>query len=224
VVSNADARQTIEELVGEVSFGIGYRRALERLRPSLSALVAYLAVEGDVAVAAHESFVYSGWDHEQAYQSSLRGAPSWFSVTVPTRADASLAPPGESLMIATTLVPYDAASWRRDKGRYQDLLLDAVETRFPGLRARLKFAEVGTPRTMERYTRNSGGAIYGWELSPRQIGPARPPQKTPIEGLFLAGHWTQPGGGIYGVVNSGVLAARAILGLPSDAALWESLS
>jgi len=226
VVSNADARQTVEELVGEVAFGAAYRRALQRLRPSVSALVAYLALDGAATAtdAAHETFTYASWDHESAYQSSMRGEPTWFSTTVPTRVDPSLAPAGETLMIVTTLVPFEAASWRQDKSRCQELLLTALEKRWPGLRAGLKFAEVGTPRTMERYTRNSGGALYGWELSPKQIGPARPRQKTPIDGLYLAGHWTQPGGGIYGVVTSGVQAAREILGHDSDAALWQALA
>jgi len=226
VVSNADARQTVEELVGEVAFGATYRRALQRLRPSLSALVAYLALDDGVVPAetAHETFVYTSWDHEVSYQSSLQGAPSWLSATLPSRVDPSLAPEGETLMIVTTLVPFDVASWRKDKGRFEDFLLVALEKRWPGLRRGIKMIEVGTPRTMERYTRNSDGAIYGWDLSPKQIGPRRLRQRTPIEGLYLAGHWTQPGGGIYGVVTSGVQAAREILGHDTDAALWAALA
>ena len=41
----------------------------------------------------------------------------------------------------------------------QDLLLDKAEALVPGLRDSLRFVEAGTPRTMERYTRNSEGAI-----------------------------------------------------------------
>jgi prolycopene isomerase len=76
---------------------------------------------------------------------------------------------------------------------------------------------------MERYTRNSDGAIYGWALAPDQVGPGRPANETPLPGLWLAGHWAQPGGGIYGVVTSGLTAARGILGVKSDAELFESL-
>jgi phytoene desaturase len=226
VVSNADARQTVEELVGEVEFGERYLRSIEHLRPSVSALVGYLATDLDLSdrALAHESFVYESWDHDRSFATSMAGEPSWFSVTVPTRSDPSLAPPGTSLLVLTTLVPYEAvSSWRDQKRRYEEMLLVGVEKRFPGLRARLDFVEVGTPRTMERYTRNSAGAIYGWDLSPDQIGPSRPRQRTPIEGLFLAGHWTRPGGGIYGVVTSGIQAARSILGFGRDDELWESL-
>jgi prolycopene isomerase len=102
-------------------------------------------------------------------------------------------------------------------------MIAAAAKRFPGLRESLLFAEGGTPRTMERYTRNSDGAIYGWALSPEQIGPGRPANETPLPGLWLAGHWAQPGGGVYGVVTSGVNAARGILGVQSDAELWAKL-
>jgi len=76
---------------------------------------------------------------------------------------------------------------------------------------------------MERYTRNTHGALYGWELSPRCIGPGRPATRTPLAGLHLVGHWTQPGGGVTGVVTSGVQAAREILGHARESALWEAL-
>lgn len=38
------------------------------------------------------------------------------------------------------------------------------------------------------------------------------PHTTPIRGLYLSGHWTQPGGGVYGVVASGLETARAVAG------------
>jgi prolycopene isomerase len=72
---------------------------------------------------------------------------------------------------------------------------------------------------MERYTRNEGGALYGFDVSPAQVGPGRPDHATPLSGLYLAGHWTRPGGGIAGVVTSGVQAARKILGMATDAEL-----
>ena len=64
--------------------------------------------------------------------------------------------------------------------------------------------------------------MYGWELSPDQTGPLRLASETPIEGLHLAGHWTQPGAGVYGVMASGAGCARRILGLTEDEELWEA--
>ena len=103
-------------------------------------------------------------------------------------------------------------------------MLDLAERSLPGLRDGAVFTEGGSPRTMERYTRNSGGAIYGWETSPAQVGLGRSGFDMPVEGLHLVGHWAQPGGGVYGVVSSGVQAAWRALGLASEKDLWRLLA
>jgi len=227
VVSNADLRQTVDELVGAEHFSARFRRPLARLAPSISAFVAYLATDLDLARlgASHETFVYEGFDHDAAYAETLAGRPGWWTATVPTLADPSLAPPGVHLITLTTLVPYSAAKhWRGEKRARVDAMIAAADRHFPGLRESVRFAEGGTPRTMERYTRNSDGAIYGWALSPDQVGPGRPANETPVPGLWLAGHWAQPGGGVYGVVTSGVNAARGILGLQSEHELFAKLA
>lgn len=226
VLSNADARQTIDDLVGRDRFPARYGRSLGRLRPSLSALVAYIATDLPPASlpTAHETFYFDSWDHDRSHASSAAGAPSWFTLTVPTLIDETLAPPGESLIVYTSLVPFAAvADWRSAKRDCTERILGAIAARLPDFRAHVKLIEVGTPQTMMRYTANSDGALYGWELSPSQIGPGRLAVDAPIPGLYLAGHWTQPGGGVYGVVTSGLLAARAILGHASEADLWQSL-
>ncbi|MFI5316810.1 MAG: phytoene desaturase family protein [Myxococcota bacterium] len=227
VVSNADLRQTVDELCGEARFPARWRRALARLEPSVSAFVTYLATDLDLRAlgATHETFVYETWSHDDAFRSTLAGRPGWWSATVPTLADPSLAPAGVHLLVLTALVPYGAArAWRSEKEAYVERMLLAAESRFPGLRRHVRFAEGGTPRTLERYTRNTDGAIYGWALGPDQIGPGRPANLTPLPGLVLAGHWAQPGGGVYGVVTSGVSAARAILGVQSEVDLWLGLA
>jgi prolycopene isomerase len=219
VLSNADARQTIEELVGPESLPTRYVAGLRRMKPSLSSFIVHAAASLplDPRDSCHETFLYASFDHDQAHRSSLAGDPSWLSVTVPTLADPGLAPPGQHLFILTTLVPYGEASrWRTGKNRLTDRLLERAGRHFRGLGERLEFVESGTPRTLERYTRNTDGALYGWELSPSQVGSGRLSGATPIAGLRLVGHWTQPGGGVYGVVSSGIVTARSVLGPGAD--------
>ena len=227
VISNADVRQTALDLVGREHFGPRWLARVDRLAPSISAFVAYGATTLDLRSAdlAHETFSFETIDHEASYEAALAGAPRWLTCTVPTLADPSLAPPGEHLFVLTTLVGYaPAARWRREKARTTDALLALADRFVPGLARATTFLEGGTPRTLERYTRNEAGALYGFALSPDQVGPGRPGAATPVVGLLLAGHWTQPGGGVYGVLASGVEAARLALGLPSQADLWKSLA
>jgi phytoene dehydrogenase-like protein len=87
-----------------------------------------------------------------------------------------------------------------------------LEKVFPGLQKHITYAEGATPRTMERYTLNLTGAIYGWEVSPQQVGKGRLAHRTPIHGLYLSGHWSRPGGGLYGVIVSGLETAGIVSG------------
>ena len=227
VISNVDATQTFQELVGFDKTPLRYRHKLNRMRPSLSGFVLYLATDLDVSKmgASHEMFLYRSWDNDETYQEMKSGVPRATNVTVPTLTDGSLAPQGEHIVTITALVPYEiGAAWKDEKTRYAEALLDELDSRFPGIKGRLKFVEGGSPRTMERYTLNLTGAIYGWEVSPDQVGPGRLGQETPIKNLFLAGHWTQPGGGVYGVTASGVQAAQKVLGYKGTAAMFEALA
>ncbi len=64
-----------------------------------------------------------------------------------------------------------------------------------------------SPRTMEHYTLNPSGAVYGYAL---QKGPPGIGSRTPFENLLLVGAWAA-GGGQTTVMKSGLLAARHIL-------------
>jgi phytoene dehydrogenase-like protein len=199
---------------------------LRKMKHSLSAFVLYGVTSCDLrsAGAAHEMFIYKGWDHDRDYANLQRGIISRIGLTVPSLADPGLSNVDESVFTVTVLLPYDLSrSWSDEKDFYVDLLIGEADAAVPGLRDGLRFAEGATPRTMERYTRNHAGAMYGWDLTPSQVGPMRLSQASPLEGLVLAGHWTAPGGGIYGVCQSGVGAAQLVLGYKREADLWQAV-
>jgi phytoene dehydrogenase-like protein len=72
-------------------------------------------------------------------------------------------------------------------------------------------SDAASPLTCERYTLNTMGAAMGWAFSPGMFL-RRLDQRTPVRNLYLAGHWTTPGGGVPAVALSGLGAARKILG------------
>jgi phytoene desaturase len=215
VISNADPVQTCAELVGAEHVEGGYLTRLRALRPSLSAAVLFLATDLDLAAGAvaHETFLYDHWDHDETYRRMLAGEVPGLVVTVPTLSDPSLAPAGQHLITLATLLPYEAAAnWRQSKPHYERLMLAKLDTLIPGIRERVTMAEGGTPRTMERYTLNLRGAIYGWEQTPDQSTTDRLPHRTPVDGLYLSGHWTQPGGGVLTAMSSGVQTVELVTG------------
>ena len=68
------------------------------------------------------------------------------------------------------------------------------------------FRETATPLTLEKYTGNLRGAAFGWE---QNVSNERVSPRTRLSGLFFAGHWTYPGGGIESVAASGLAAAES---------------
>lgn len=228
VVSNADATQTFEELVGTEHLPSEFVQHLRSLRPSVSAVNAYLGTDLDLhnhPTADHHMFFFDSWDHNAVYEGMREGRPSHLTISIPTMIDPTLAPEGEHLICVVMLVPYEVAtSWRTEKGEYQDALLRQLEVVLPGLGDHLTFAEGASPRTMERYTLNHLGALYGWEPTPENTGVGRLGHRTPVDGLLLSGHWTKPGGGLVPVTVSGVQTAQLVLGDPGVRHLLESLS
>lgn len=223
VVSNIDARQTAD-MIGRHLLPEGHWKMLEGLTPSLSVFAAYLATDRDWPHQAHEAFFFERFDHEASHALTAQEQADWFSVAVPTLADPNLAPPGRHILLLTTLCPYHVGeSWRTAKPRFQEHLVEQAERRFPGLRERILWLESGSPRTLERYTLNHAGAAYGWAPSPDQVGPNRPGVRGALPGLYQAGHWTRPGGGVAAVSVSGMLAAQAVLGISRQEDFWRAV-
>lgn len=226
VVSNADMRQTVFGLVGEQHFPQRFVQKIQNMQHSLSIFVVYIATDLDLSSVYlnHESFCYQDFDHDQNFARTLQGEISWLSITAPTLIDPDLAPPGEHLLMLTTLLPYHAeASWQHSKQGYMEVMVDIAAQYIPGLKQHINFIEGGSPATMQRYTQNYQGAAYGWDVMPTQIDPARTKNTSPIAGLYFAGHWSSPGCGIYGVSVSGMQAAQKILGLKKTSELWQAL-
>jgi phytoene dehydrogenase-like protein len=227
VISNVDATQTVEELIGVEHFPDKFIRRFRRFKPSLSAFVVYTATDLDLRDygLASEVFMYPDWDHDRDYAKAIAAKSAtgtW--VSIPTMHDPSLAPEGEHLLVASGLVPYDIGEpWDGARGRFSDLMLDRVERLIPGFKESITFSESATPETMKRYTLSKDGAIYGWEQSPQQSTGRRLPPRLPIDGVLLAGHWTEPGAGSFRAMYSGFLAATILLGFDGSAQMMGAL-
>lgn len=134
--------------------------------------------------------------------------------------DPTTAPPGKSAVVS--LLESDYGYWQRIYGRrpYRreqaalgEQLLDALDAHLPGLRADVEVLDVATPVSFERYTGNWLGATTGWLLTketlPVMLKGVR--QTLPgLEGLYLAGQWVEPGGGVPMVAMSGRKAIQLL--------------
>ena len=67
-----------------------------------------------------------------------------------------------------------------------------------------------SPLTNRRFTRNTQGAIYGYEQSLHHAYLDRIEHRSPIKGLYLASAWCTPGGGFMGALLAGQMAFKNI--------------
>lgn len=217
VISNVDAMTTFFDMVGEEHLPAGYPEQLRQLKPTLSAFSVYLGIKGEVPLPknlAVANLVYPGYDMERqsvAIQKvDIEEMP--YALSIPTLVNPSVAPSGHHIISLFMAVPYrlpDKSDWREKKEEYTARFIRLVEKVIPDLQGRIVVKNAATPDTLVRYTGNRFGAVGGWDYTPESIA-SRPGNQTPVEGLWLTGHWTVPGVGIHGAIQSGFITASLV--------------
>ena len=232
VVSNADPRRTFFDLVGapqlEVGFvrevkNIRFRSSLARLNFGLKRLPAFKASQHNVSneqLSGH-ILICPDMDYlERAFDEAKYGGISslpMLDVLLPSLADPSRAPAGEHLMsVDFYYAPYtlERGNWDQRREELIDLALRILEDYAPGNGDAVLHSHVITPLDLERDLGLTSGDIYHGQMSLDQLLFMRPVAgygryRTPVEGLYLCGAGTHPGGGVSGA--PGYNAAREIL-------------
>lgn len=239
VISNADLKRTLLELVGAEHLEPETARRTESFEMSPALGMLYLGIDRDLRAEGFPRtnyWVYSSHDYEDQYAATAAGEfPSepFVYISIASLKDPTnprLAPAGHTNLQVMSLAPSEPASWGvtenelRDgsyrqkasyleaKAAYSDRLITSAERVFAGLRDRIVFQELATPLTHRRYTLSSGGTSYGIAATPQQFLRRRPGIRTEVEGLLLCGASTRMGHGIGGVTLSGLFAAANLLG------------
>ncbi|CAM5236565.1 Phytoene desaturase (lycopene-forming) [Streptomyces tendae] len=230
VVSNADYRRTMLDLVGTERLP---RRLASKTRDARMALpwaAVYVALDRELDQRANlwwyrdddierfysrlrDGTVHGGTDFLFASFASGKD-PDTRRICPPGHANfqlMTLCPPGFEYWGVTPGEPYrDSAAYRWRKARLVEDVLDTAEELLGPLRGHITHVEAATPLTHERYTLSSGGTPFGMA---RWGAPgARPDTATFIEGLYTAGADTRYGNGITGSAVSGIACAGQILG------------
>jgi prolycopene isomerase len=217
IISNMDAFSTFIDLIGEDFLPGGFLSKLKGMKPSLSYFILYLGIEGELdelSVSNNEVF-FDGHllkEYHSLYENRIPHEASFY-LLVPSKVNSSHAPRGKNTLCLSYKVPYYlSADWGKEiRDQLSESLIAKASAFIPDLKKRIIVSVETTPKTIERWTHNRWGAAYGWAQIPSQSGIYRLQRTTPIQNLYLTGHWTSPGGGIAGVVASGELTAEAVL-------------
>ena len=157
---------------------------------------------------------------ERAFDAAKYGDFSpqpYMDIAIPSLTDPALAPAGAHVMtIHAQFAPYDLkdGNWDARREELGNVIVDALTDYAPNLKELIVARQVLTPLDLERTFGLRGGHIHHGEMSLDQLFAFRPvigwaQYRTPIQGLYLCGAGTHPGGGVTGAC--GFNASREII-------------
>jgi phytoene dehydrogenase-like protein len=232
VISNADPKITFLKLVDPAALEEDFRREVSKIRIrgsvlkinlALDALPDFTALPGATLAPQHRTTIHicPSMDYmDRAWEDAAAGRPStspMLEITIPTTYDDSIAPPGKHIMsMFVQYAPYDLReeNWDSIKESFADRCIAILAEHAPNIKQAIIHRQVVSPLDMERDYSLTGGNIFHGDMTLDQLFFLRPvagwaQYRAPIEGLYLCGSGTHPGGGVMGA--PGLNAAREIL-------------
>jgi phytoene dehydrogenase-like protein len=156
---------------------------------------------------------------ERAWQDALAGRPAaepYVEAELPSAIDSSLTDDGRWVMtMFTQYGPPDPEAWEGDaRERYADACVEHLARYAPNVPGAIVEREVLAPPDLEEIFGLVDGSIFQGEQGLDQMAFMRPSPllsqyATPVDGLYLCGAGTHPGGGV--MAAAGHNAAKRIL-------------
>jgi phytoene dehydrogenase-like protein len=222
VLCNADPKRMLAMLDGAEVPG-DYRERLDawqvrspvvKVNAALSRIPAFPAA-GDLQPGRAMVTIAEGpRQAQEAFEACNRGEPSFgfAELYFQTAYDATVAPPGgQTMSVFAQYAPYELAEgdWDSRRSEIGGAVLDAIAVHAPDVHECVEHLEVLGPPDVEERIGLSGGQIFQGDALPEQMWDRRLDHRTPVEGLYLCGAATHPGGSVIGL--NGRSAAMALL-------------
>ncbi len=229
VISNADPRSTLLDLVGAPELDAMFAQRVSQIRGAGDVAKLHLALTGlpeftglAGADLEHRLIVAPTMMYvERAFNPAKYGECSdnpVLEITIPSLQNKSLAPAGHHVMaVNVTFAPYNLeGGWEKAKDQFASKVIDQLCRYAPNLKSLIANQELLTPQDIEREYHVREGHWHHGEMTIHQSFMMRPlygaaQYDTPIDGLFLCGAGTHPGGGLTG--QPGHNAAQRILAM-----------
>ncbi|GAA2436534.1 NAD(P)/FAD-dependent oxidoreductase [Actinomadura vinacea] len=238
VLSNADPKRSLLKLVDRAHLPDETVRGIEeydvrgsqcRVLVAVDRLPEYVGLPGGPG-PQHNGHAFLGPRldrYEQAFERARKGllpTDPVVELTIDSVRDPALVPAGRHMIVTgVQQLPFELSGRTWDDARQDltDLVLKRLFDHAPNLEGAVLGTHTITPLDLEREYGLTGGNIYHGAMTLDQLLTGRPAHglgdyRTPIEGLYLCGSGTHPGGGVMGA--SGYNAAMAVLtaqGMPT---------
>ncbi len=226
-ISNADPKATLK-LIGDFPIRKTYSKRIRNAADTTSSFSLYIVFERGTVPYARRNFYH--FRDEQAVWEGVNGNPDeWPSGFMASMSPDSKNPQwAESMSVLTYMAYSEVEQWadshntvadERDRGEsYEQFktdktrkVLDALESKFPGLGKHVKATYTSTPLTYRDYIGNETGSMYGFVKDVKQPLQNYLPARTKIKNLLLTGQGVNMHG-ILGVTISSVMTCGELVG------------
>jgi phytoene dehydrogenase-like protein len=219
VVCACDAKRLFLELLPPDVVPASLRDRLPGMKTTPAFFQVQLGVDMDLEPYRDRikrlNFIYPYPDIDRAMANFPNGnvEEAAYYLYVATFHQPEMAPPGQHSMKleCPTRLDSKGIDWERDKDKIADTFIRRTEAIIPDLSKHVVVREIRTPADLQRDTGNSEGAFAGWAFTPENLTRNRPKQRTPVPGLYMAGHWTTPTSGVPWVMLSGYNTAGMVV-------------
>jgi phytoene dehydrogenase-like protein len=211
VLSNANIKSTVLNLVGPDHLDPGYVEETQAVRLNNSSCQVYIGLKpgegfencGDLLFHSE----HQGFDIQAMLSKNVSSRT--FSFYYPeTR-------PGSNRWLIVSSTNANFKDWAElpqeqyetDKQELCESTIDCLEQYVPGIRSKIDWLEASTPRTFGHYTRHLEGASFGTKFEGLKVSQSLPEQ---VQGLFHAGSVGIIMSGWLGAVNYGVIVSNEI--------------
>jgi phytoene dehydrogenase-like protein len=214
ILSNANIRTTILNLVGEEHFPAEYIEKTKAVRLNSSSCQVYMGLKKGVTIPHIGDLIFTSNypTYDPARLLDLKVSSRTFSVYYPKESRPQ-EPDARVAIVSSTNCNYD--DWKKlspeeyenEKKAMIEDTLKGLEAFLPDIRDQLEIIEAATPLTVERYTLHPKGSSFGTKFEGLEVSMNL--HKT-LPGLFHAGSVGIIMSGWLGAANYGVIQTNAI--------------
>lgn len=219
IIANAAIPNVAKELL-PIQYGYQLQQEIKKLKPGASLLTVYLGFSKPVKDIGNKNYSVFVYDDSVLSQSDIlnnnkSGFESRsFTFVDYSQIDSALCPENKgvgAICCIDYITDWEGLSreeYRAKKEKVAQIFIERLNKLIPGIKDITDYYEVGTAKTVERYTMNPKGAVYGFAQTPERVMSYN---IKPIENLHFASAWSKIGGGFSGAIYSGYLTALEIL-------------
>ena len=216
VVSNANLRTTVLNMIGPEKLGRDFVDRTEAVRLNNSSTQVYMALKPGETIdeSSGDLFFTSTADEFRTDLLLSRDITSrtfsfYYPKTRPHKKNERYAVVSSTNANWSDWADLNEADYEASKQDLVDTTIDALEKYLPGIRDKIDRAEAATPRTFHHYTKHVGGASFGTKFEGLGVSRELPNQ---VGGMYHAGSVGIIMSGWLGAINYGVIVSNEVDG------------